>query len=113
MLKYSQRHAGRGLFRQPPSSAPPQQRIPTTTETPQQQFGTMPTGPQHQNVIPQTIRGPITQTPGPLPAVSVEPAFPRRRPPATIVEQGRAHPAVTVEPAYPRRPPGPPGGGIL
>ncbi|KAK6731290.1 hypothetical protein RB195_007641 [Necator americanus] len=113
MLKYSQRHAGRGLFRQPPSSAPPQQRIPTTTETPQQQFGTMPTGPQHQNVIPQTIRGPITQTPGPLPAVSVEPAFPRRRPPATIVEQGRAHPAVTVEPAYPRRLPGPPGGGIL
>lgn len=59
------------------------------------------------------IRGPANQAPGPLPAVSVEPAFPRRRPPTGVVEQGRAHPAVTVEPAYPRRPPGPPGGGAL
>ncbi|KHJ75696.1 hypothetical protein OESDEN_24688, partial [Oesophagostomum dentatum] len=84
MFKHSQRHAGRGLFRQPPSTAPPTQQKPA-------------------------FRGPGTQAPGTLPAVSVEPAFPRRRP--NVPEPARAHPAVTVEPAFPRRPLGPPGSG--
>ncbi|RCN48464.1 hypothetical protein ANCCAN_05459 [Ancylostoma caninum] len=113
MFKYSQRHAGRGLFRQPPSAAPAQQRPVQPSEPSQQHLGAAPVAQQHPNVTPQNIRGPVTQAPGPLPAVSVEPAFPRRRPPTGVAEPGRPHPAVTVEPAYPRRPPGPPGGGVL
>ncbi|CAJ0595750.1 unnamed protein product [Cylicocyclus nassatus] len=112
MFKYTQRHGARGLFRQPPSSAPPQKPSAPLPEPPQQQHaGTPQTTQQHSTVVPQAIRGPTGQPPGPLPAVSVEPAFPRRRPP-NVVEQGRPHPAVTVEPAFPRRPP-PPGGGVL
>uniref|UniRef100_A0A158PBI4 TAF6_C domain-containing protein n=1 Tax=Angiostrongylus cantonensis TaxID=6313 RepID=A0A158PBI4_ANGCA len=114
-FKSNKRHAGGGLFRQaPPTSAPRVTIIleimllfkQSTSET-VQPIGGSQTLQQHPNIIPQNSRGPSTNPTGPLPAVVVEPAFPRRRP-HTLGEQARTHPAVTVEPAYPRRP-GQPG----
>lgn len=104
-FKSNKRHAGGGLFRQaPPTSAP---RVTQSTSETVQPLGGSQTLQQHPNIIPQNSRGPSTNPTGPLPAVVVEPAFPRRRP-HTLGEQARTHPAVTVEPAYPRRP-GQPG----
>ncbi|PIO77197.1 hypothetical protein TELCIR_00713 [Teladorsagia circumcincta] len=104
MSKYSKRHEGGGLFRQSTSTPKPTQSSTDSAQHP----GIPQSGQQHQNVMSQNVRGPAIHAPGPLPAVVVEPAFPPRRVPASVMgEQPRAHPAVTVEPAFPRRPQGP------
>ncbi|KAK6025402.1 hypothetical protein OSTOST_08699, partial [Ostertagia ostertagi] len=104
MSKYSKRHEAGGLFRQSTSTPKPMQ---SGTDT-AQQLGVPQGGQQHQSIMSQNVRGPTIQAPGPLPAVVVEPAFPPRRVPTSVMgEQPRAHPAVTVEPAFPRRPQGP------
>ncbi|VDK80083.1 unnamed protein product [Cylicostephanus goldi] len=74
MFKYTQRHGARGLFRQPPSSAPPQKPSAVSSymfriadivyfkyfqplpEPPQQQHvGTPQITQQHPNVVPQAV----------------------------------------------------------
>ncbi|KAK5976557.1 hypothetical protein GCK32_007809 [Trichostrongylus colubriformis] len=105
MFKYSKRNETGGLFRHSTSTPKPMQ----TGADSAQHMGGPQSGQQHQNAMAQNVRGPPTQTPRPLPAVVVEPAFPpRRQPPSVMGEQPRAHPAVTVEPAFPRRPQGGP-----
>ncbi|KAK6057860.1 hypothetical protein COOONC_04581, partial [Cooperia oncophora] len=84
MFKYSKRHEGGGLFRQSTSTPKPPQSVPDSG----QHLGGPQGGPQHQlhqGIIAQNVRGPAIQAPGPLPAVVVEPAFPPRRPPPSMI----------------------------
>ncbi|KJH44449.1 hypothetical protein DICVIV_09513 [Dictyocaulus viviparus] len=103
MFKQSKRHAGSGIFSQTP--VPPAARA-AAASAPEfsQQLGGAQKAQQHGNVVAQDVRNTtVIPSTGPLPAVVVEPAFPRRRPPIAG-EPAKTHPAVTVVPAYPRRP---------
>ncbi|XGW23772.1 hypothetical protein V3C99_005750 [Haemonchus contortus] len=105
MFKYSKRHESGGLFRQSTSTPKPSQSGADSSQL----VSALQSG-QHPVNVPPNVRVPGgSQALGPLPPVVVEPAFPPRRPPQSMMgEQQRTHPAVTVEPAFPRRPQGPP-----